>query len=118
MSIDFDSLFSGAADDEYVPDDVIPPRGLVVAERAKHGNDLVLEAHAFLDSTRGLPMVVFVETSDTDPNVEIFANAEAYRIAMDRLTAPTIKEALAWEAQRISERLAKWAPRLDELDGI
>ncbi len=112
--IDFDSL-TGIADDEYVPDDVIPPRGLVVAEKAKTGNDLVLESFAFLDSTRGMPLVVFIETDDTDPSVERFANATEYQKAMDWIRPPTEQEALAWENQRISERLEKWAPRLAEL---
>jgi hypothetical protein len=113
--IDFDDLISGA-DEEFARDPSAPVvAGLVVSERARHGNDLVIETQAFIDSTRGLPLVAFIETADDDPNVAIFANSADYQRAMDRIRAPTEEEALAWEAQRISERLERWADRLAEI---
>jgi hypothetical protein len=114
MPIDFDSL-TGIADEEFRDPSAPVVAGLVVARKANNGNDLVLEAAACVDSTRGLPLVMFIETDDDDPNVEVFANAEQYRVAMDRFTPPTMEEAMAWEAQVISERLEKWRGRLDEV---
>jgi hypothetical protein len=112
--IDFDSL-AGIADDEYSDPNVPVALGLVVAAKARRGEDLNIEAQAFVDSTRGLPLILFIELADDDPTVECFGNAEEYQRAMDRLTPPTEEEAIAWENARISEQLQKWADRLEEV---
>jgi hypothetical protein len=112
--IDFDQQLDGFADAEVVPDDVIPAKGLIVDEPAAHGNDLVLLSQVYMDSTKGLPFVLFIEGSDDDPNAERWANAEEFRVAMDRLTLPTEQEAHDWVNTRIAERLEKWKPQLEE----
>jgi len=113
--IDFDSL-AGVADDEYKDPAVPVALGLIVARPAARAEDLNVEADAFADSMRGLPLVAFIETDDSDPDVERFANASEYQRAMDWIRPPTLEEAFAWEAQRISERLERWADRLEEIE--
>jgi hypothetical protein len=112
--IDWDQQLGGYADDEARDTDAPAIGGLIVAEKAKHGNDLVLESQAFVDSTRGYPLVAFIETADDDPSVEVFGNAAEYMRAFDLLVPPTVEQAQALENQRIAERLEAWRERLTE----
>src|SRR5260370_23151915 len=109
-------LGGGYADEEYRDPDVVQPKGLVAAEKAAHGNDLVLERQALMDSTKGLSDMMFFEPSDDDdPLVERWANAQEFADAMCLAPGvlPTEQAADAWFNMTVSARLQKWAPRLE-----
>jgi hypothetical protein len=116
MIIDFDQQLGGFADDEAVPDDVIPARGLIVAAPAAHGNDLVLESQVMVDSMKGLPFAMFYEPSEADPLVDEWKNRREFADAMHLAPGilPTEAEADAWLNRTIGERLEKWRPQLEE----
>ena len=100
----FDELLI-AGDDDARPDGEALPL-LVVAEKAISGEAMHDDEAAFLASATGLPGIVFAEL-DPETGVEHFGNAEAYRKA-GQLTAPTMEEALAWEARVMGERLVAY----------
>jgi hypothetical protein len=109
MSIDFDDMTGGFADQERDDPKNPAPLGLVVAPVAAPG-ELAREEAAFRASTAGLPMVVFVE--EDDDGGEVFANAATYRDAMGIMHLPSVEEAMAWQRQAIADRLAAWKAQM------
>ena len=106
MGIDFDDFTGGFADREREDPKNPPPLGLVVANKADSGHDLVEEAAIHKFVSQGSPGVIFAEEDEN--GVEIFANARDWTDAMGIDHLPTEEEALAWEREHIAARMALW----------